>query len=284
MAGKMWFGNRRYMQWVPCPQVGADYSSIGSLQSMDYLNGGAFRRRSVSAAKKRRLSWTTTKRDSIRAITDFADGIYGDGPIYWVDPFTMDKNVLSTSFAAPALAGSDGVSLVRGKRPSIVPTTGVLNGYPIDSAVYTIAAGQEFRKEFIPIPPGHTAWVGAHGDPLSTAGISVNYVLNGASQAAIDTVSITACDAPRFSQSYPASAFAGIELSLGGAVGQAATIAGIMVQVLPDGVTPEQVGPFISGQGMSGAAWEELPQLSAYSAALDMVGLTATFTEVEQWQ
>lgn len=216
MAGQMWFGNKRYMQWVPCPESGASYGAQGAMQSMDYLNGGAFRRRSATAAKTRRMSWSLTSRDRLRGITDFADGIYGDGPIYWTDPMTMDKNVLSPSFAAPSLTARDGVPLVNGSRPTIVPTGGELNGYPIDSAVYSISAGQSARKEYIPIPPGHTAWVGAHGDPMSTGGIAVNYVLNGNSQPKVGDVLITSCTSPRFSASYPAGTFSGIELSLAG--------------------------------------------------------------------
>ena len=161
----MWFGNRNYMQWIPCPQVGAAYGSIGSGNGGQYLHGGSFRRQTLNTTKGRSLTWSLNARDAIRPITDYVEGVYGRGAIYWLDPFDMDKNVLAQSFATPSLGGYDGIVLNGGDlRPQLVVTTPNPYGYPAESAVYTLnAATDKPYRHWVPIPPGYTAWVGANG-------------------------------------------------------------------------------------------------------------------------
>lgn len=105
---KMWFGNRNYMTWVECPAVSIDASRFGWNSQTNYLNGGTYVRSSVGGHKEYSLNWNMTTRDNIRIITDFAEGIYGQGPIYWGDPFTMNKNALPQYWATPSLNAYDG--------------------------------------------------------------------------------------------------------------------------------------------------------------------------------
>lgn len=60
------------------------------------------------------------------------------------------------------------------------------------------------------------------------------------------------------------------------------TIAGMMVQILANGVTP-QSGPFISGQGNAGCEFEKLPNMTPYNKPLDRVGMSATLIETGPW-
>lgn len=279
---KMWFGNRAYMQWVACPEVGADYNASAATRSGKYLNGGAFHRRSLSAAKTFGLSWSLTSRDTVRKITDYFEGVYGDGLIYWSDPFTMDRNVLPQSFATPALGGHDAVILDGSEtRPQIVPTDANQLGYPSDMAIYEVSPTAQVRTQYVPIPPGHAAWVGAHGVP-SAGGVSVQKTSGTSSQGAPVIIPVAPLDSPLVAHQFPATgANSGIEVSLqkGATVG----IAGLIVQVLPAGVQPTQDRTFISGQGASGCEFSDAPAKEAYSAAMDLVGLSAELVEVGQW-
>lgn len=218
MENMMWFGNRNYMQWIKCPESGATYGSQGSSQSAAFRNGGAFRRNSLSSAKTYQLSWSITKRDNIRAITDYYEGVYGPGAVFWSDPFNMDKNVLTQTFATPSLGGYDGPTL-DGKeaRPQLTPTSANSYGYPTQSATYlTGSDSTEFFKHYVPIPPDHTAWVGAHGDPGSQGGIMVQPTVGAAAVGAPTRAAILPVNTDqRFSNSFPATGTrSGVELSL----------------------------------------------------------------------
>lgn len=276
---KMYFGNRYYMQWIACPETGSERSSRGVQNSGQYLNGGFFNRQTFNAAKARTLSWSLNGRDVIRPITDYAEGVYGEGPIYWLDPFDMDQNMLAQSFATPSLGGRDAIVLNgRDRRPQLVPTGQNAYGYPRESAVYELGPGDTPFRHWIPVPRGYTAWVGAHGDTTSTAGVTVR-TKSGSSVVPITPVTTS----QRFSRSFPMTQEQdGVELSLESASSARAVIAGVMVQVLPTGTMPEP-GGFISGQGHAGMSFDGYPSKTAYSAALDLVGLSAQFIETEQW-
>ncbi len=140
MEHKMWFGTRDYPQWVSCPVVDADMSKLGWQSQQLYLNGGARVRRSSTAHKEYNLSWNLQSRDNIRQINDYADGIYGDGLIYFIDPFAANRNVAPQYWAAPMLGAEDAPILHGSVRPTTITTNTNTNGYPTKSAVYTTFA------------------------------------------------------------------------------------------------------------------------------------------------
>lgn len=280
---KMWFGNRNYMQWIACPKVGAEYGSQGAVQSGAFLNGGAFHRQTLSAAKTFQLSWPLSSRDKVRAITDYLEGVYGEGAIYWSDPFNMDKNVLAQAWATPWLGTKDGVILSgTDVRPSVVPTSANSLGYPVFSANYSLNSTTDVpRRHWVPIPPGYTAWVGVHG-VAGSGGKAYARTTSGASAAgaSVELPILSVASTTRVSNSFTGASVDGIEVWIGGT--GTITLSGIIVQVLPTGQTPLQ-GGFISGQGHSGCSFQGYPTREEYSAALDLVGLSANFIETEQW-
>lgn len=279
----MWFGNKQHMMWIPCPAVGADYTRRGSSRSTGLLNGGLAQKTSLSGAKAFDLSWSRASRDDLRPITDFAEGVYGPGPFYWADPFTMNKNVLAQSFATPSLGGYDGVVLNGADyRPELTPTSANSLGYPAESAIYTMTLTDEPLRHFVPIPPGFTAWVGFHGVAGTGGKVQVHPVVApGVSGSAVDLTPLSVTSSTRFNASFDSDDNFGIEIALGG--DGSVTISGIMVQLLPTGATPA-AGGFISGQGHSGCTFENHPSLEAYSVAFDLVGMSATLVETEQWR
>lgn len=280
---KFWFGNRNRMVAVPPFVVGADVGRVGYHSGFNFANGGAHIRRSLSGARTYSLDWTPTHtREALRPITDFAEGVYGPGPFYWHDPFFSDQNALAQSWATPSLGGYDGVILNGGvRRPELVPTSANSLGYPTETAVYTMTSSMgEGLKHWVPIPPGYTGWVGVHGS-YSGVGVRVKPTTGpGTYGSTVTPAALSVTSTKRVNTSFPSSSCNGIELTLSG--NGSCALSGIIVQVLPTGVTPA-TGGFISGQGHSGCEFDGFPVIEAYSAAFDMVGTSVAMTEVGQW-
>jgi hypothetical protein len=281
MAKMMWFGTRDYMTWVVCPAVNVVASKTGVFTKTEYLSGGANIKRSTNAYKGYELSWEMKARGEIRVITDFADQLFGTGAIYWADPFVMDTNMLPQSVAAPFLGGHDGIILSgKTERPMLVKTDANSYGYPTQSAVYSV--GTESKPStWVPIPPGYTAWVGAHGVAGSGGTVRVTPTTLGYALGTPVDLTLLSVVAPiRVNQSFASSSYDGIIVGLGGS--GTVTLSGITVQLLPTGTTPS-TGPYISGQGNSGCSFAEQPELTQYNAALDKVGLSVQLVETQQW-
>lgn len=282
---KMYFGNRNYMQWIPAPQINFDGSKRGYTSVSTYLNGGAFVRRSTTASKGYNFSWTMKTRDDIRAINDYADGVYGNGPIYFLDPFAMDRNLLPQYWAVPMLASVD-APLLAGQydedRPLLTATDTNTLGYPPQTATYTLTDGIKFNTVWIPVPPGYSLFVGAHGSATGTAGVLATPTTGPTSVGSGINVPLHAVtDDQRVYTEIDGDAYTGAIISLKG-VGTV-SLTGVMAQVLQHPVVPT-AGGFISGQGHSGCSFTGEPNLSNYSVGLNRAGMTVDLIETEGWR
>lgn len=268
---EMWFGNRNHMQWVRCPEVSADYGSSGSQHSAKYLHGGSFNRQTFTAAKSYRLSWSRASAVEIAKVTDYVEGVWGEGPIYWNDPFTSHINALPQSLATPSIGARDGAVLSGGERPTLVTTSITGKNLPHESAVYTLDAATDVPVEFwTPVPPGYGVYFMAYGATTGTAGVQLAEVGFPWSNVSLNTPIAGAAE----------GGWVGLRLGGTGTL----TLAGVMLKVLPLAEIPSATDQFFSGQGHSGCDFDGYPTKEMYSAAFDMVGLTAQFTEVGQWR
>jgi hypothetical protein len=108
MAGQVYFGNETFQTYIPAPLTGMNASSVGFSSEGVYLNGRSFGYRSKGSHRRFDMSWvgslnSSLTAESLQTIKDFADGIYGDGPFYWVDPYATNTNILAPHVAAPQL-------------------------------------------------------------------------------------------------------------------------------------------------------------------------------------
>lgn len=282
---QMYFGNRNYMQWVAAPQINYEASKRGYAATATYLNGGAMVQRSATAAKGYVFTWNLKSRDEIRPINDYADNVFGPGPIYFLEPFAMDKNLLPQYWATPALAAIDAPLLVGvydEDRPSVLPTTPNTNGYPYLTATYNLTADSVLHDVWIPIPPGYSLWVGAHGTATGTAGVSLTPTTGPRTAAgAVGVPLLSVSSTTRVNTQITGNSYTGAFISLNG-VGTI-NLSGLMAQVLPNDTAP-QPGGFISGQGHSGCSFIEEPTLTNYSVGIDKVGISANLIETEGWK
>ena len=156
MPSQVWFGTKGLEQWVPCPSVDVPATKQGYGEAKAFLGGGAYVRRSKVSAKRYTMSWVQKSRDTLAPIQDYADGVYGNGFMYYLDPFAMDRNVLPSYIAQPAQNFYDGPFVVDGIRPTLLTDATSVNGYPVESAVYTITSTSKVPSLYVPIPPGYT--------------------------------------------------------------------------------------------------------------------------------
>ncbi len=280
--GQVWYGTKEYAQWIADPNVDMDNGKSGYATSGTFLNGGAWVKTSKTSARRITFTWSPRKRSRVQPFLDYADGIYGPGPFYYADPFAMNKNMLPAYWAAPFMNAYDGPLRIGSSRPTLVTGSGITNGYPLESAQFSInTTSTGVPSIFIPIPPGHRAYVGVHGSNLSGTTYPTVRQHTGTTAAAWETLTwMPKTSGPTNWVSQ--SGRTGITLSFGASVNGSFRFDGAIVQVLPEGsVTPS--GGFISGLGTAGLSFAEQPSVSAYSAALDMVGVSAELVETEPW-
>lgn len=280
----MYFGTKRKMRWVKVHSPGSGYAAGGNSERLDFLNGGVAIRESDNGHMEYTLTWNSMSEDEARVVTDYAYGLAGSRLIHFVDPFAAKQNVLNKAWSAPGITAKDGVPLAGRARPQLVENYDDSRDYPVEMARYTLTASDASRSFYVPVPPGHVAWVGAHGDPASTLGVVAQPTTKGMTTGAptlipVDTVNTE----ERFSHSFAAASDqSGLEISLQTGTAGVITLAGLMVQVLPAGETPLP-GDFISGQGASGCRFEGKAQAVPYNIRKGRVGLSVKLVEVEDW-
>lgn len=275
-----YMGTRERMLEVRAPSVNMPSSKQGYFNKVDFLNGGTAIRRSTAAHKLYTMTWNSIDRDEARKILDIADGVYGPHAVYIHDPIAADRNVLPQWWATPSLGLYDGLPLNDATRGEAETTPANSLNFPSESITYTVL-DDTTRRIWVPIPPGHTAWIGAYGANGTGGTMVATPTINAYTSGTPVTLTLLdVTDDSRFNQSFNSASYDGVELSLGG-VGTI-TLSGIMVQVLETGVTPE-TGGFISGQGNSGLQFVSQPTYTPYSAALDKVGVVAELAEYYGW-
>lgn len=137
---QVWFGTEDYMTWVPAPNTGLVRGIKRYVSSTALLNGGAYGRTSTTGARTYSASWAPTRRSELAEVKGFLDGTYGNGPLYFVDPFAMGTNTLPQWLAAPYMAADDAPTFVWGARPALSDVSTNNWGYPVRGAVYNSAS------------------------------------------------------------------------------------------------------------------------------------------------
>lgn len=174
MAGRMWLANANYGAWVPCPSIEMPSGTQKWGVSGQFLNGGAYVRRSTTGARVFEMNWPMKHQHELDIIESFFEGVYGPGPFYVVEPGSMEYNMFPAWMATPGMAATDGPSLLYDKRPTAAPfNTG--SDYLL-SAEYNIKAGDIANEYTLAIPADYTMWTYFIG---STSGI-FKASLNGA--------------------------------------------------------------------------------------------------------
>lgn len=277
MDRKIWLTNRVYGTWVPAPAINFDGSYVGWSTQTNYLDGGAYVRRSNGAHREYNLSWNLGLQSELQPILNFASGMYGNTFMYWSDPFTHNHNVVQRDFSMPGLGASDGVVLTGAVRPLVVQNLALLDyGLPAVTAQYTNIVTANSRKLWIPVPPGYKLLVQAYGS--ATGNASWRALPQGGTETVLPWASVPGPGRSTF------SGVAGVELYLGGSGTNTAVAHGLMAQIVPIAANIPNWTTFEAGTGHSGLRFADMPQMMQYSAVLDRVGLSAKLVETGAWQ
>lgn len=308
----LWFGTREHMQQIPMPRYDADISGVGWNSQIQYLDGRSFVRRSTTSHREYQFSWNLANRQTLQPVFDYAAGLYGPAPYYFIDPFSFDTNALPEWWAAPGMALDDAPILVGEDRPQKITNSDFSYGYPSRGAAYTVAPSMDRQRLWIPIPPGMTLWVGAHGPATSGAYVEVKpFTTPITANPGVALSNIPVSSAVRCNTHFRSEdGYIGVEISLQGT--GTLQLFGLIAQVLktlvdpniggsgtgygsipygegPYGGTPyvpfdpnlhPYPGAFMGGMGHSGCEFKEHPTRQGYSSALDLIGSAATLIEI----
>ena len=292
MNRKVYFGNSQKQTWIPAPQSGLVAATTGFVSQNQLLNGRNHIKRSKANHRSFEASWigsmnTSAIEDSLYTIKDFADGIYGDGPFYWLDPYAIDTNLLPPHWAAPMLSGADWPSISSIGTATKVDTQANTRNYPLKSLQLAFGASvqESSSKVTVIIPEDHKLHFGWHGTRASG---SATFIVRCYSREDGTPTDVTAAPLAvdtdvRTNVQVRGDLYSHVEILVKNPSASASTItvAGMFVQVLDELATPDR-GGFISGRGTSALEFTQLPQFEYYSAAVNngQVGVSATLTEV----
>lgn len=288
MAGVVYFGTKDKQSWIKSPSSGMRANSIGWAAKTQLLNGRASVRRSKASHREFNAEWfgelNSGLDSSLQEIKNYANGLYGSGPYYFLDPYAASQNVLPPHWAAPMLTESDWPSLATGITPTFVKDA-TDNAYPFKYANYTLADAYESTNKLVLIvPAGYELNFGWHG-PSTAALTGMRIVpydrLTGVADVAIDPDRIDAGGTERTNTVISGDDYSYVEVFLAADAAQDIKITAMIAQILPSGSTVP-TGGFIAGKGTTQLEFENSPEIEYYSAAIGggQVGMSVSWIEV----
>lgn len=289
MARKVYFGNATKQTWIDAPQSGMQAGSVGWSSEAMLLNGEMSIKRSTGSHRRFEMSWLGSMNDpsienSLNTIKDFSDGLYGDGPYYWNDPFAVGSNVLPPQWAAPMLTEKDWSDIASGLTATYTAAT-VANSYPIKYATFeTDGAYASTTKLTLIIPTGYKLHFGWHGPASgSTTGVRIVPYLraDGTAATALNPTKITAGGTIRTNTQISGTTYSKVEIFIASGSASTINITGMIAQIIQDGSSVAS-GGFISGRGTKALDFSSKPEIEYYSAAINngQIGMSATLVEV----
>lgn len=284
MAKKyMYFGTEERMTWIRAPKTSMAASHNKWGVTSNYLTGGAGQRNSSVGSMKYTLTWPMMEAEDVNEILDYTRGVYGEGLVYFLDPFSAGINALPSYWAAPRLGFRDGPSFVHGRRPTLAQTPTNNLSLPTKSAVYVLRAGDTFASVRVPVPQGYRVEFGFIGGQTDTARVRVERWNNNAlvSGAAVTPLSVSSTATTNHTYvETGANAFVRVTLEGVGTL----TMAGLVLRVVP----PDNAmvhHKWYGGVGNSGCQFEPIVNVDQYSApeALDLQSLSVNLIEIGAW-
>lgn len=288
MASVVYFGTKDKQAWIKSPSSGMKAGNSLWSSKTQLLNGRAFVRRSKASHRTFNPEWfgelNAPTEQSLQTIKNFADGLYGDGPYYFLDPFAAAQNVLPPYWAAPMLTQNDWPNLAPGITPTFTLST-VNNSYPLKYTKYTTSDVYESTSKLVLIiPPNYKLHFGWHGPSASeTTGVRIVPYLRstGAASTVIDPVRINAGGTIRTNTQVAGDTYSYVEIFIATDAAQDVDITGMIAQILPE-ASSVAAGGFIAGKGTTALEFENAPDIEYYTSAIGngQVGMSVNWTEV----
>lgn len=292
----LWFGTEERMAFFPTPNRGANTGASGWESGGSTINGGGYQLNSFGSARNYLFEWpSSSTRQVAQIMKSYADGSYGRGLIYFLDPLTYTTNVFPAMWADPSMGvGIEGASLVYGLDPIGVPTSNAaVNDLPRTSAYFDLGSvtvnwrGKE-EAVFIPIPAGHTLHLGSIHAQTGSGRVFYRTQSVSGGLGSITELSPLLPDSTTLVNATETSANLGVWVWVGrnansaGSVTLTAMTARITEDARPNPFIGE--GPWIGGQGHSGCRFIGKPtEVKNTGVGGGQVGFAASFREVGSW-
>lgn len=284
-VAKMWMCNGPLGAWVPCPTSPLTSTDEGVLVETKLLNGGAWVQRSRGTRRKFDMGWLGSISE-LQPIHDMYDGIYGDGPFYFIDP-TSVNNAFPKHWAAPALSGTDGwPTLMKGVVPTYAATSVAASITPPPMlAVYTFPNAipvfdATTPRATLPIPPTQNLNFRFWGQRTGTGLIRVN-AYNRATGALTTTDITPALAGTGATFSGATYSHAEVWLTKTTTAASAVTLAAMLAQV---GTGTTAALTWSGGQGHSGVQFSTPLSTSVYRTwGPGWQLINASMSEVGAW-
>jgi hypothetical protein len=288
MAGLVYFGTGDKQSWIKAPSSGMRANTQGWAVDNQLLNGRAFIKRSAASHRRFEASWvgsySSNEEASLQNILNYATGLYGDGPFYFVDPFAANQNVMPPHWAAPMLTIADWPSLAKGLAASFATST-ANNGFPMKYVSYTTTDLYESANKLtLIIPTGYKLAFGWHGPATgSTTGVRIVPYLrsSGLADTAVNPTKITAGGTVRTNTTISGTTYSKVEIFLATTTASTLNITAMMAQIIPTASSVAS-GGFIAGKGTTGMEFLQTPTIEYMSSAINsgQIGMAATWVEV----
>jgi hypothetical protein len=291
MDRKVYFGNAVKQLWIPAPKTGLNASSQAFFNDTQLLSGRAYLRRSEANHRRFAPAWNgplnaESASDSLHTIKDYFDGLYGDGPFYWLDPFAVETNLLPPQWAAPMLSTKDWPSICSIGESALVDTDANTRDYPYKSLEVSF---DDVVEESTPtvrllIPAGYKLHFGWHGKQVSgDASVFLRaYARSNGASTDIEAEPLAVTSAIRTNKSVSGNTYSMVDIIIKNptAATSVIEIAGMIAQVLPENDSVAQ-GNFISGRGTMGLHFSSAPSITYISSKLNsgLVELATNFIE-----
>jgi hypothetical protein len=294
MDRKVYFGNATKQVWINAPQTGMAAGSQSYVSESQLLNGRAFVKRSRGSHRRFNATWlgsmnSSELENSLQAIKDFADGVYGDGPFYWIDPFAANQNILPPHWATPGLMQNDLPQIWDVAPFEYVATPSNTLNYPATSVRYVSAETDAVvgtKKLRLIIPEGYSLFFGWHGtrETGTNASIRIDRFLRSTGDAeALDTTPLAVTSSNRTNAIVNGTIYSHVEIYLYNpdGAGYDFTVSGMIAQILPSTSFPEQ-GSFVSGRGTTGLEFGGSVNIEYYSSNINdgQIGMSTDWVEV----
>lgn len=292
---KLWFGTIEKMQWFQTPLAGANTSATGWGSEGVTLNGDGYAFNSWGSHKVFQYEWAGSSALEVASIMkSYADGSYGRGPLYFIDPLSYETNVLPAKLADPSMACNyENAGLVYNVDPTASPTPSNGLGLPVTSATYnlnTVTPGFRGTEDaiFIPVPEGYALMLGAFYTFTGTGGVYAStQTIAGAVSAPVKLTALTTASLDILADTF--SGVAGVWVWVGktAAANASVTLNGTVGRLIPLDEPPAdstyrvarlKQGPWMGGEGHVGARFVGKP--TRVENGPNQIGFGATFKEV----
>src|SRR5690625_94841 len=263
----MWLGTSERMLRVPCPAIDMPRPQERWQASGTFANGGGWVRRSAAGHRVYDLSWNLMPASEISKIRAIFDGVYGQGPFYFIDPSAERTNVFPAAWAQPRLALDGGPPLVYDQMPSREVYPGPNSTYPQVGARYVLDSNSIPNVLRVPVPERHR-FAFRVGYQNTGGDAEMSYRHNNGSWTPIG------------SAQQPPHGPGWTEFSIQGTGAiNVFWMQGVVVSVYEPTPTFRD---FYSGQGNSGVEIEDFME-HTHSVGIDKYGATVRLREVGSW-